>query len=315
MWYKLTAKVQIGSYLFHYVNDIEVSSSWEQLTDTCKITLPRRIGDSYKNISQLIKRGDVVKVSVGYDNNNISIFEGYVLNVGAKTPLEITCEDAMFLLKKGEIRKTYHTATTERIVKDIIGDKVKYKVVANATLGNFRIDNATPAQVLEYLRSRYFIKSWFRQGTLYVGLAYNAALQREHRFAFFDNIIEDSLEFRSKDDIKIALKGIIVTPDNKRIEVPAGDKDGEQRTFFYYNKDKAFVKNQLEKELERLRYDGFKGNFTTIGTPEVRHGDIILLSDKRYPERTGKYLVKKVVTRYSHSTGLRQVIELESKWS
>lgn len=309
---RLTSEIQIEDFKFKGVTNVEIDSSWENLTDICKITIPRNLAWKGQKITDLIKRGNKVVVKLGYNDDNKEVFQGYVRDISSKIPVEITCEDGMFLLKKGEIKKSYKSVDTKTICKDIIGKIVNYKVVANAIVGTFRIDKATPAKVLEYLRSNYFIKSWFREGLLYVGLAYYAGLQRERKFDFNQNIIENDLEFRLKDDVRISLKGIIILANNKRKEIPVGDKDGEQRTFHYHQKTEAFVRQQLAMELERLKYTGYRGSFTGFGAKDVRHGDIVDLNDKNYTERNGKYLAKKVVTTFGFS-GFRQKIDLESK--
>jgi len=72
------------------------------------------------------------------------------------------------------------------------------------------------------------------------------------------------------------------------------------------------AKKLLQRETERLRYTGYRGSFTTFGKPDIRHGDIVNLSDPIFPERSGKYLVKRVRTTFGMN-GYRQEVELESK--
>ncbi len=310
---RLSSKIVIGDIGFTGVNSVSIESSWENLTDTCKITIPKNVSWQSKNITQIIKRGDKVSVSIGYNGENIEVFQGYVRDVNEKIPCEIVCEDAMFLLKKGNHDKIYKSVNTERLIKDIVGVTVPYEVVANATLGDYRVKNATAAKVLEHLRSNYFIKSFFRKGTLYVGLAYIKALQRVHQFDFSKNIFpEHSLEYKRKEDVSLSLKGVIMYSNNKKQQVKEGDEYGEQRTFHYYNRPKSEVRKSLKEHLERLKYTGFYGSFTTFGVPQVFHGDIVELHDKKHPERDGKYLVKKVSSNFG-SDGYHQTIELESK--
>lgn len=47
-----------------------------------------------------VKRGDAVKVWLGYDDRNELAFAGYVKEVGFKTPVVLECEDEMFKLKQ-----------------------------------------------------------------------------------------------------------------------------------------------------------------------------------------------------------------------
>jgi hypothetical protein len=310
---KLTSNVVIGAMQFKGVADIEIESSWENLTDTCKITIPYKLSFDSKRIVEAINRGDKVSVSIGYDGKNVEVFQGYVKDVADKIPILVTCEDAMFLLKKGNHNKVWKQATTAQVIKEIVGDTVPYKIVANATLGDFKVKNATAAKVLEYLRSNYFIKSWFRGGVLYVGLAYNPALQKEYFFDFNKNILPDhSLEYKLRENVSLSLKGIIMYPNNEKKEITEGDEGGEQRTFHYYNRPVSEVKESLKAHIERLKYTGYYGSFSTLGQYLCQHGDISYLRDKRYPDRDGAYLIKKVTTKFGTS-GLRQIVEPESK--
>ena len=233
-------------------------------------------------------------------------------DISAETPVRVQCEDAMYLLKQGEFTRSYRSVSTSQLIGDLIGGAVPYKVVADTNLGQFRISKATPAKVLEYLREHYFVRAWFRGGTLYVGLAYVAELQRQRLIRFDRNVIQHNLEYREKDDVRLSLKAVIVKPDNSKEEVETGDKDGEKRTFHYYNISVSEAKKLLEGEAERLKYTGYRGSFTTFGSPDIRHGDVVELQDPIYPERAGKYLVKRVKVRFGMN-GYRQEVELESK--
>jgi hypothetical protein len=311
---RVTCNIEIGKYKFTKVNAIEIDSSWENLTDTCKITMPRLTYFGTQKLTDIIRRGDKVTVQIGYDDADVKVFEGYVRDVSGQIPIVINCEDAMFLLKKGSIKKSWRSITTAALIKEIIGNTMPYEVLANITnLGKFAINDATPSQVLEKLRSTYFVKSWCRNGKLYVGLAYVPQLQKRHIFDFNQNIIENNLEFKQKEDVRLSLVGKIVYSNNKKEEVKIGDSDGEQRTFNYKDKSKSEVEQLLKAEMERLKYTGFRGSFTAFGTPTVNHGDVVLLKDKLYPEREGQYLVKKVNTQFGVN-GFRQVIELEAKF-
>lgn len=312
---RLTSEIVIGPYRFSAVNEVEVDSSWDNLTDTCTLTFPRQISWEGRNLAggtdPLLKRKMPVTVKLGYDGKNVEVFRGYVRDISAEIPVKVKCEDAMYLLKQGEFTKSYRSVDTKTLISDMALSN-PFEVVANATLGQFRISKSTPAKVLEYIREHYFIRSFFREGKLYVGLAFVAALQRRRRIRFDRNVIEHSLEYREKDDVQLYLKAVIMKPDNTKNEVFEGDEGGEQRTFHYYNISKSEASKLLKQEAERLKYTGYRGSFTTFGSPEIRHGDLIELSDPNYPERDGTYLVKRVKITFGMS-GYRQEVELESK--
>jgi len=314
----LSSDIQIGPYKFKGVNEVQVNSSWDNLTDTCTIVFPRAVewrGRPIAGPDGLLKRGMAVTVRIGYDGNNVEVFRGYVRDVAAQIPVKVSCEDGMYLLKRGEFTGSYKKATLPVLVSDMleaVGLDTPVKFTADFDLGQFRISKATPAKVLQYLREHYFVRAWFRAGTLNVGIAYDAEQQRRRRIRFDRNVISHTLEFREKDDVRLNLKAIITNPENKREEVVVGDEDGEQRTFHYYNISTSAAKALLEKEAERLRFTGWRGSFVTFGKPDIRHGDIVELVDPIYPERDGSYLVKRVQISFGEG-GYRQDVELEEK--
>lgn len=315
---KLESDIEIGPFRFKGVHEAEVNSSWDNLTDTCTLVFPRKVSWQGRALATgsdpLLKRGMPVTVRLGYDGAATEVFRGFVRDVSGEIPVRVECEDAMYLLKQGEVTRSYRDVSLAQLLADVVGGKVPYKVTMETGLGQFRISKATPAKVLQYLREHYFVRSWMREGVLYVGLAYVGDLQRRRKIRFDRNVIEHDLEYREKDAVRLNLKAVILKPDNKREEVEPknNDQEGERRTFHYYNVSAAEATKLLEREAERLRYTGYRGSFTTFGKPDIRHGDVVELSDPIYPERAGSYLVKRVKIQFGMN-GYRQQVELESK--
>lgn len=314
--FRLSSDIEIGPYQFAGATEVHTSSSWDQLTDTCRIVFPRKISwqgrELASGVDPVLQRDMSVLVRLGYDSRLDLAFQGYVREVGAKIPVEVFCEDAMYLLKRGEFTRSYRSVTLTQILTDMLTGIVPFEVVADRDLGQLRISRATPAKVLEELRSKYYVKMFFRAGTLYAGLAYVPELQSRHQVKFELQVIENNLEYRRAEDVKINLTAVIVQPDNTQEKVEYGDPEGEKRTLYYYNVSKSAVESQLAGEIERLKYDGYRGTFTTFGQPHIEHGDVVELSSDVYPERDGAYLVKRVEKSFGLG-GYRQTIEVETK--
>jgi hypothetical protein len=151
---------------------------------------------------------------------------------------------------------------------------------------------------------------------LYSGLQYwNDG--RNHKFDFNKNIFQKhSLEFRKLEDVSFQVKAISIMSDNSRIEPDGviGDADGEKRTYHYYNIDKEELTRRANQELEKLKYDGYRGSFKTFGQPAVMHGDTVTLRDVKYPEREGTYIVKSVNREFGQK-GYSQTIVIDRVWS
>ena len=106
--------VQIDLY---FVNNIEIESSFKNLTKTAKITLPRKLTFNGINLVTgqfpLFNRGDLILIELGYEyvdnNNNLKttrkeVFRGYVTKIGQTVPITIECEDQMFMLKQALVQ-------------------------------------------------------------------------------------------------------------------------------------------------------------------------------------------------------------------
>lgn len=93
--YRLTARVEIESerkWVIDKITACEIERSIDDLTDTCKLTLPKRMLWDAKAGAPL-RRGDKVRISLGYDDDLQLAFVGYIREVGFKTPVVIECED------------------------------------------------------------------------------------------------------------------------------------------------------------------------------------------------------------------------------
>ena len=308
--YQLTSQVYIGEFGFRFIVDFEMESSWELLTDTAKITLPSKVNWKGKSLVKLIKVGDRIKIYLGYGNDLKKVFQGYVVKVQPKTPLVLECQDVMYNLKKNSQTKAYAKVNLKTLLGDI-ANGVPFQAV-DVNLGMLRFTNKSTAEILKKISEDYGLKSWCRNGTLYSGLAYLPELQTKHKVVFQEVVIKDNLFYTQKADIKLKVKAISILPNNQKIEVELGDAEGEQRTLHYYNLSEVDLKKRAELEMDRLKYEGYRGDFETFGFSNINHGDIIELIDNKHPERQGHYLVKKVKVHFGKN-GYRQNVHLERK--
>jgi hypothetical protein len=368
---------------FSFANEIEVTSSWKNLTDTAKIKLPKNViisradGSRYAlkdvnksingrqsgNDNPFVLRGDKIEIQASYifiDRNGKeivpepdTIFTGYISKVKNKMPIELDCEDNMYLLKQKFIdKKSYANAELTQVLTDILQDTGFTFTTGGATmsLGNFRVENQTIAEVLEYLRKTFHIESFFRGDVLHAApFVYYPDTNNNppHLMQFQKNIISDEMQYTRADDVKIGVKAYSISKaelttqtfdgrmKNKatRLEVFAtkdntgkvifqnltgGLKTGIDEgsfgnvvTLFYADGNTLEgLKKFAAARLNRLYYEGFRGTFTTFGLPFVQHGDQIQFTDYVLPERNGIYFVKSVVRTYGMS-GYRQKIEID----
>lgn len=317
----------------------------------------------------LFMRGDQISITAGYryfDNNGQEIttytllFQGYITNVDSKMDITLRCEDNMWKLKQIPTAGKQWALksgkyTVESMMRELLANNPEYSVnnTAHTTVdfssGCFVTQNESVAQVLSRIRNELHLVSYFRDNELRIGFpVYIEDEANNLMFEFQQNIIEDDLEYRSKEDI--TLSAIVhslydevhgTTKDGqpktkrKRMDVlvyqdiSGGDFKymvktngqpfpnnlcGERRTIFYPGKstNAADLAAYGMQELQRYYYTGFHGSFTTFGIPYVKFGDNVQLVDSLLPDRNGTYKVKKV--EYSGGVnGLRQKVFLDYK--
>jgi len=363
--------------IFDFVNNIEIASSWQNLSDTGTIIFPKKLTfkDQFGNISSwekqnvaiatgntppLIMRGDSITIELGYNyeypsgtfNNETNVvFNGYITSVNNRVPLELGFEDNMWKLKQIQApNKTFKASeyTLETMIAELIqGTGFTYKNKINGSpistkFADFTTQNETVAQVLERLQKDFRFESSFKGNELRCGfIVYYPEDMDKKNFKFQYNIISDELIYKRKDDVKIGVevhthkmvsngtnkdgttkfktekidyfgfydknKLKIVTVENKPTAF-----DGEIRTINMVNMPGETVQSYVEKQLNRLSYEGWRGEFETFGLPRVEFGNIVRLIDDVLPERNGNYMVKAVNTTFGMN-GFRQKITLDIK--
>ena len=367
------------SFVIDFVNDVNINSSWQNLTDTGKIIIPKKVyykdelGKKFtfdgKNLisgdylgTPLILRGDKIKIELGYKYNTLensqtfievvevykdiinTVFEGYISNVDNRMPIEIHFEDKMWLLKQVQAPNKTYVGTIEEMLTEMLklvpNNPFTVSNFTSTTVGSFTTKNETIAQVLDRLQKDFRFESFIRGNELRCSyIVYYPQDIKENIFKFQYNIISDDLLYKRTDDIKIGIeaKSIELSSngtnkdgtskkktnkihyfayyDKKELKiVPIDDKpsafDGEIRTLYSMKMPEAQLKVYLEKEIKRITYNGWRGEFTTFGLPLVKHGDIAHIIDEVIPERTGKFMVKSVKTEFGMN-GFRQKVSLD----
>lgn len=298
------------------VNNIEIESTWKKLTDTAKITMPRNVKVVNGDINEVIKRGSKVEIWLGYNGDMNLEFVGYVVRVNAKVPFEIECEDEMWQLKQNRNSYTYKDASIKQIIADVYKGKAN---VTDFTIGAYRIDRASTAVVLDDLQKNYNVYSYFTHDangalTLNVGLGgYDfKTIAKRHIYNMMVNVVENDLIYRLADENKMR---IVATSTNKGglvINTEVGDFDGEEIKIDKRGMAITELQKLAEAELQKRKFDGYKGSFTAFGVPYIKHNEVAVLQSPEYPERDGAYIVDAVKTTLGMG-GFRRVIDLGIK--
>jgi hypothetical protein len=329
-----------GSVTYTFVKYVQVDSSVDSLTDTAKVVIPKKItykrnGKEVTNVIQgdnpLLKRGNRITISLGYNFNNANgivmntLFQGYISQVITDTEIEIFCEDPMFKLKQ-VINTGYSTSNNAPIkLLDLLtailpswcnGTKLN---CIDATLGSdYRVKSGNSvAFELDRLTDLGFSFN-FLNGILYANLRYVTkdpltAIKTELKYE--RNIIsDDNMVYKRKDDLGIGVKCISTNSKNNVVgPIYFGSRTGSVTN--YKNNtgmDLATLTRVGQEIYDRLNYEGFNGSIDTFLQPIVFAGNAVKLIHDKIPEKNGIYLVKRVLTSFGLDGG-RQKIYLDRK--
>ena len=317
----LESKVEIGSYIFNQVNEIEITKSVEELSDTAVIKLPTRFkvrqNGEQKLTEDAIKVGDKVTITLGYEGKYSGVeFTGFVKKISPKIPLEIHCEDALWVLRRKNITRSWEKTTMKEILTEVVkGTPVQLaNNIPSVNLDKWIIKNANGAQVLESLKKDLLMTAFINdEGKLYCGLQQLTNVGQTVVYDLNYNLVENNLEFKSKEERKIKIKYTYIDKENKRKSIEVGDPDGEQRTYHTsVISDTKKLEEMANAEIEKLKYDGFEGDVTSFLIPYATRGMKAKLLDNEHPNREGNYFIKKVVTTFG-TGGARRKITIGNK--
>lgn len=315
----VSAHITIGNLFFDFVMDGEIDTSWKNLTDRAVLKLPRNISIFSKPdllIQDIIKKGDIVKIELGYDGNLQTEFVGYVSTIQLGIPIVIECEDSMYLMKQQKVSQSWRDAYLVDIIKSILPAGMKYEVL-DFKIGAYYAKNATAAIILDDLKTRYGLKPFFRDEVLYVGFAYPTDKWKAVKYDFSLNAKSKNKKLKhvSEGDVKFFVKGISINAAGQKTIIEVGDPSGAERTLHYYNIGEAELKANVENDYKKLQYEGFTGSFHAFAVPFAQHGDIAFIKDDFYPEHKGAYFVDRVKTSFGHGVGIDREIFLGSRAS
>lgn len=298
------------------VTGVQIETGWEMMTSTATITLARNVSFFDKNnVKDVFKPGDKVEIYLGYDFTYLKEFEGYITEVSAEVPIKIKCEDAMYLLKRHAANISLKETTIKGLLEGIMPAGFKIDPI-EADIGTVRYAKTTVSQILEKVKSDFgfpsYIKNW---DTLVVGKVYQDDEEDAPiKFNFAKNVIGNNLIYRTKEEVIIKVIAVSTLRKGDKIEAEYGDDGGLLKQLSHYN---ITVQAELEKlakiDYDKFKVDGFNGDFEAFGLPSVTPGKTVDLEDALYPEKNGRYWVKKVTKTFDDSPKYRQKITLDQK--
>lgn len=183
-----------------FLNRVSIKSSFRTLTDTCEVVIPRIDGwilNDARNVNNLslidpngfdetpmFSQGNIVRVYIGYDYQDKLMFHGYITEVTAKSPITLKLEDAMWLLKRKVISKTYLPVEGQTEIRlsdfiydilegtDVELDQSTKDIAEDITFGAyFRAKQSSVARIMADIQDRG-LSVFVEDGKLVIGRTY-----------------------------------------------------------------------------------------------------------------------------------------------
>jgi hypothetical protein len=325
--YILDGLIQIGNekkgfLAFNAIYEVEIIKGVEEISDTAVIKLPTnfkiRQTNETKYTEETISVGDKVTIMLAYQGQYSGVeFKGYVKKISPKIPLEIHCEDSMWLLRRKNINRSWEKTTLKEILQEVVKDtsiELDIDRIPNINLDKWIIKNANGTQVLESIKKQLCMTIFLNdEGKLYCGLQQGTNIGQGVVYDLNYNLVENNLEFKAKEDRRIKVKYKYKAKDNKETSIEVGDADGEQREFYTsVISDEKKLTEMATAEIKKLKYDGFDGDVTSFLIPFATRGMKAIIKDKDHKNREANYFIKKVVTTFG-TGGARRKVTISNK--
>lgn len=310
----LNSQVTLGNVLLKNITSFEISESILEMSNTAKITIPRNYAAlNGKVILEQFAVGDKMTIEAGYDGELNREFTGYISEIESDYPLVIHCDDETYPLRQNSLAFSYRSATLGQVLADIIPGDIKFEC-PGMNLGRFIIDNESSFRVLQRIQEDYGLYSKLQNGVLTVNLRdlVDVNGQQTHTYVMNENRVsanfvkKNDLKYKRKADYRLHVKVTSMPPNGKKVTVEYGSKTKDASLIQI-----AYPGSHTEAELmayaqsiyNKRCYDGYTGTITGFGAPATHAGDALILNDSLEPERSGRYMIEKVVVNYDDFNG------------
>lgn len=288
------------------------------------------------DLNQVIKRGQPIVIKSGYKPTSKVEFQGFVRQVKKNIPLEIICEDYAYLLKLDSYSVSWKSVTLKTVVNHLLtGGNIKSEFakgfeftldVLDTDPFPFAIPKENGAQALLRIQEMLGIISYFRydpeglkKPTLVVGFKYPGRRDRINGqkavFRTGVNVKSWNLTYQNKDDVQVLIQAIINRKSGIKQIVKVGNPEGAVRTLNYPDMPESLVRQSAEEKLSEFQRDGFDGTVTVFGSPQVNHGDVVVLDDPIYTNEKGSYFVDGTVWEFTEKPSITRELTIGEKAS
>lgn len=336
MAFALQSDITIGEYKRVKPIDVKVTRSMYEYVDKAVIKLPlsARIKIAGEVVTgsietpKLIEEGMKVTINLGYNGSLKTEFDGFVSRVNLTSPCEVICEGYSYQLRKRTYARLFKNAELKEVLQYLVEGT---DIVLDAAIPGFKIEKLllqdhSGTEALELIKkiSDNTIRIFFTGNMLYAGLEYlktKAAVK--YRLGW--NVIKDGKlklrEAKNEDvtvnyigekkdgtTVKVKANNRTVTRDNVIKTTGSAGTTGETKVIKTHAvTDEKTLTGMASAKLKSLSYNGYEGKISTFLFPYCEPGYKAIIDDRKFPERSGDYLVDSVETTYGTSGARRTV--------
>ena len=309
--FTLVYDIRLGDFRLGMLDKVEIHRSVELLADTATIVLPGAEYNKALEVESLIKRGDPVSITIGYEETGLrEEFRGWIQRISTDDgSITIECEDDLYKFRKSIPNEELKQVKLESLLKKVIsgiGGSYKLDCTYSWTYEKFVISNATGYDVLKKVQEESGADIYLADDTLHVH-APAETVGDDVYYDFAQNVEECDLTYRTAEDRKVQVVVKATMPDGTVKEIETGSTGGDKVEIRCATSDEASMRQRGQTEVKRLSFDGYEGNITTWLIPYCKPGDTAELKDEDYPEKDGRYFVQAVTTEFSRDGGKRTV--------
>jgi hypothetical protein len=292
--------------------ECEIHKSVDSLVATATITLPEYITNQPLKLENRIPIGSQVMIKLGYNDDLVKEFSGYVQNITAvDSSIKIICEDDMYLFRKPVKNVELKPASVKKIAQSLL-DQVMPEYSLNCDYDinyeKFVIHQAAAYDVLKKLQEEtggnFYLDTVNK--VLHIHPPY-VEKKGEVIYSMQRNIENSSLEYKKAIDKKVEVTIETTDKNGKVISETVGVTGGEKIVKKVSSMSISSLKLRAHAELIKQTYDGYDGTFDGWLIPFVEPSYTAVIKDEDYPEKQSSYYVVSVKTSFSSAGGKRTI--------
>jgi hypothetical protein len=325
----------VGKFQMSGVHEVHIVRSMHGLADSATITLPS-IG-SYIPVNGSVPvvvttgtqftDGDGVLIELAYNGGWQTEFSGFVKRRDLAMPLVVECEGYVRQLRLNvSVSADYtkkNTSAKALLQQACKGTDITVVCPVDFPLSGIRLVEADGVRICDYIKqaSDNTLTVFFVQPTvLWCGLVYSAyagkgvanpfGLQTVNYRLGFNCIKDNKLKERvPSEPVQIIMKGKYASAVQVYTASKAAYAKRKVQSLVNHVPDAVTMGKFAQEKEYQMNYTGYEGKLTGFLQPYASVGWDAYITDARYPELTGTYVVETVDVRFGVQ-GARRTLEM-----